>query len=87
MSERKQAARRAASYLPSPARVSTATGGRPNEVDGHSVEALREEWLVEDRWWTSQPVWRHYYELVLDSGKNTVVYRDGRDGGWYEQRG
>ena len=29
------------------------------------VEAIREEWLVEDRWWTSAPLRRHYFELVL----------------------
>jgi hypothetical protein len=28
-----------------------------------------------------------YYDLVLDDGRNAVVYRDRRRGRWYAQRG
>lgn len=64
-------------------------GGRasaPEAVDGRRVEAVREEWLVEDRWWTSEPLRRHYLELVLAGGRCTVVFCDLAGGGWFEQR-
>ena len=35
---------------PRQARVRAGEGGRPEEVGGHAVEAVRESWLVEDRW-------------------------------------
>ncbi len=39
-------------YAPRPVRVRAGPGGVPVAVDGVAVEAVREEWLVEDRWWT-----------------------------------
>lgn len=50
------------------------------------VEGVREEWLIEDRWWTREPLRRHYFELVLEDGRCLTVYRDLREGRWYEQR-
>ncbi|HEY6053949.1 MAG TPA: hypothetical protein VIU86_08455 [Gaiellaceae bacterium] len=47
---------------------------------------LREEWRVVDRWWTEQPVARRYFDLVLESGENTVVFRDEDRGLWFTQR-
>jgi hypothetical protein len=47
------------------------------------VAAVRDEWLVQDRWWTDRPVDRHYFELVLDPGRVAVVFRDVRAGGWF----
>jgi hypothetical protein len=47
---------------------------------------VREQWLVEDRWWTGSPLRRHYLELALAGGRCTVVYRDLETGRWYEQR-
>ncbi len=61
-------------------------GGAPLSVSGVRVDAVREEWLVEDRWWTSDPLRRHYLELVLTSGRCTVVFRDLESGRWWEQR-
>ena len=51
-----------------------------------SVEAISEEWVVEDRWWTARPVRRRYFELVLGNGRNAVVFLDLRTHRWYEQR-
>lgn len=53
-------------------------GGR-----NRSVTAIREDWLVQDRWWTDEPVDRHYYELVVEPGRVVVTFRDARTGGWY----
>jgi hypothetical protein len=30
---------------------------------------------------------RRYFEVVLETGENTVVYYDGAGTGWYTQRG
>ena len=43
-------------YVPRPERVAVGDGGRPLAVDGVAVEAVREEWVVEDRWWTPKPL-------------------------------
>ncbi len=60
---------------------------RPARVDGHAVEALREEWRVEEGWWTDAPVRRRYLELVLAGGRVTTVFEDRRTPGrWFEQR-
>lgn len=73
-------------FLPRPVAVNCGPGGRPLAVDGGSVEAVRESWLVEDRWWTGRPLRRRYWELVTAGGRNLVVYRDLEGGGWFLQR-
>ena len=72
-------------YAPSPVRVRR-TGRVPASVEGRRVEAVREEWLVEDRWWSSEPLRRHYVELVLEGGRCVVVFCDLLSGRWFEQR-
>jgi hypothetical protein len=62
----------------------TLAGGRPVAVGNVAVETVREEWLVEDRWWTPEPIRRHYYEVALADGRCEVVFRDKR--GWFRQR-
>jgi hypothetical protein len=71
---------------PRAVQVRTAEGGRPQTVDGRLVEAVRESWLVEDRWWTAAPLRRRYWEVVTADGRDVVVYRDLLDGGWFAQR-
>jgi hypothetical protein len=61
--------------------------GSPAELRGEPVEAVLEEWVVEDRWWTGRPVRRRYFELVLAGGRNAVVFRDLVGRAWFEQRG
>ena len=61
--------------------------GAPAELQGRPVEAVLEEWVVEDRWWTGRPIRRRYFELVLAGGRNAVVFRDLAGRGWFEQRG
>jgi hypothetical protein len=70
---------------PRPARVRS-EGSLPVDVDGEPVEVVREEWMVEDRWWTGRPLRRRYFELVLAGGRNVVVFRDLYRGVWFEQR-
>jgi hypothetical protein len=72
-------------YEPRPVHVRL-DGAVPAAVNGTPVDSIREEWLVEDRWWASPPLRRHYLELVLGSGRCLTVFRDLRTGRWYEQR-
>jgi len=71
---------------PRAASVRTGEGGRPEAVGDRAVEAVRESWLVEDRWWTDVPLRRRYWEIVTADGRNMVIYRDLAVGGWYAQR-
>ena len=72
---------------PRPVRVVTAPNGIPHAVvmggRRRAVAEVREDWLVQDRWWTDRPVDRHYFELVLDPGRVAVVFRDVRAGAWF----
>ncbi len=72
---------------PRPALVEAHADGTPRRINRQTVGTVREEWRVVDRWWTEEPVVRCYFELVLESGENTVVFHDGASGGWYTQRG
>jgi hypothetical protein len=72
---------------PRPVEVEAAPEGRPLSLDGREVESIREEWVVEDRWWTGRPLRRRYFELVLADGDNAVVFCDLVGGGWFAQRG
>ena len=72
---------------PRPARVRAGPGGAPIAVGHTPVDCVREDWVVEDRWWTGRPVRRRYFELVLTDGRNTVVFHDLAGGRWYLQRG
>ena len=56
--------------------VEAGEGGRPEKVGGRAVEAVRESWLVEDRWWSDRPLRRRYWEVVTDDGRNLVVFRE-----------
>ncbi len=72
---------------PRAARVEANFDGTPWQVNHQPVLLVREEWRVLDRWWTEEPVSRRYFEVVLESGQNVVVFRDQERGGWYSQRG
>ena len=74
-------------YVPRPVGVEADRAGKPLSVDGIAVEAVREEWVVEDRWWTPNPLGRHYFELVLADGRNLVIFRSIVSKRWYRQRG
>ena len=70
---------------PRPATVRESHGS-PAVVGGRPVEAVNEDWVVEDRWWTGRPLRRRYFEVVLSDGVNVVVFRDVESGRWYTQR-
>jgi len=59
--------------------------GLPAAVNRVRVVVLREEWRVVDRWWTEEPVERCYFEVLLESGRNVVIFRDEPSGKWFRQ--
>ena len=67
--------------------VEAAFDGTPTRVNRQPVAVVREEWRVVDRWWTEQPIDRRYFDVVLESGENACIYRDGEAGSWFSQRG
>jgi hypothetical protein len=71
-----------------PRRVAVTTGadGRPQQVDQREVDAVRESWLIEDRWWTEKPLRRRYWEVVTTCGRDEVVFHDLVGGRWWRQR-
>jgi hypothetical protein len=82
---------------PRPAVVRVGADGLPVGVGGDrrsparpavtAVDSVREDWVVEDRWWSHAPLRRRYFELVLADGRDVVVFHDLVGGGWYGQRG
>lgn len=75
-------------YWPRPADVRAGEDGVPVSLGEVAVEAVREEWLVEDRWWTPRPLSRRYFELALADGRCVVVFREPNEAGgrWFTQR-
>jgi hypothetical protein len=71
---------------PQPVLVETHVDGAPRSVNRQQVALLREEWRVVDRWWTEEPVDRRYFDVVLASGENAVVFLDGEAQSWFSQR-
>jgi hypothetical protein len=71
---------------PRPAVVEARVDGTPVQVNRQPVALVREEWRVVDRWWTEDAVHRRYFDVVLETGENTVVYHDGDTGSWFTQR-
>jgi hypothetical protein len=72
---------------PRPARVICTPSGVPHaiEITGRrrGVITIRDEWIVQDRWWTDRPVERHFFELVVEPGRVVTTFRDLRDREWY----
>jgi hypothetical protein len=80
---------------PWPVPVQVDSDGSPCAVGRLAVESVREEWLVEDGWWTQKPLQRRYFELVLEDGSDVVVFCEASSDGsrlrapslnWFRQR-
>jgi hypothetical protein len=74
-------------YRPRRVNVQADRHGVPVMVGRNAVEAIREQWLVEDRWWTTRPLRRRYFELTTTDGADRVVFRDLESERWFTQRG
>lgn len=73
-------------YAAKPVQVEIDGESRPREVTGITVASIREEWLVEDSWWSGKTVRRHYFEVVLESGRNLTLFRALPGDEWFAQR-
>ena len=71
---------------PQRVRVRADRRGRSEWVAGRSVDAIRESWLIEDRWWSPAPVRRRYWEVVTAKGELLILFRELQRGGWYRHR-
>jgi hypothetical protein len=71
---------------PRPALVEARFDGTPRLVNRQGVAVVREEWRVVDRWWTEEPVSRRYFDVVLETGQNAVVFHDEERSGWFSQK-
>jgi hypothetical protein len=71
---------------PEPVAVEAHVDGTPRRVNRVPIALVREEWRVVDRWWTEEPVSRRYFDVVLQTGENAVVFRDEEVGRWFTQR-
>ena len=71
---------------PRTALVEASAVGVPVRVNRQGVAIVREEWRVVDRWWTEDPVARRYFDVVLETGENAVVFHDDDAGTWFTQR-
>jgi len=72
---------------PRSVRVAADGAGLPRSLDGHPVASVRDEWRVDEGWWTGRAVRRRYFDVVLADGRNTVVFLDRHTGRWFTQRG
>lgn len=59
----------------------------PILVAGQTVQAINEDWVIEDCWWAERALRRRYFEVVLENGRNMVVFFDLERREWFSQRG
>ncbi len=78
--------RRIHPYRAKPVAVLVDHDTRPKVVGGKPVASIREEWLVEDSWWSRRQIRRHYFEVVLEGGRNLTLFRSLPGGEWFSQR-
>lgn len=71
--------------LPRRARVQADESGIPRIVNSRRVTQVRDEWRVDEGWWSGHRTRRRYFDLVLEDGRNAAVFCDGT-GEWYGQR-
>ena len=70
----------------------TAAGVRPRELFNERnrrwlrVEQVLDTWIVDDRWWSSEPVRRHYFICQTSSGQVATIFCDLVDGSWHAHR-
>ena len=63
---------------PRSVRVAADDAGAPRSLEGRAVESVRDEWRVDEGWWTGRPIQRRYFDVVMADGRNAVVFCDRR---------
>jgi len=70
----------------------TAAGVRPSQVFHRRtrrwlrVEHVVDSWVVDDRWWTDEPIRRAYFACQTQDGSVSTLFCDLCDGSWHAQR-
>ncbi len=75
---------------PRPLQVRIGGAGAPAAVRQlgvwRAVIEVLDQYRTDDRWWTSEPISRAYYGLLLEDGRTITLFRDELSDSWYEQR-
>ncbi|MGI9626274.1 MAG: hypothetical protein ACR2QM_05515 [Longimicrobiales bacterium] len=73
---------------PRPIQVQVGAGGVPVTIllrgKNCTVEAIREQWRIDDEWWRS-PISRRYLQVVLTTGVLVTLFQDLVEEQWYLQ--
>lgn len=75
-----------ASQAPQRCRVTLDAQQYPTSVDGRAIIARREEWRVEEGWW-STPYRRRYLSVALADGQLQTIFEDRRSPGQWWRHG
>jgi hypothetical protein len=60
---------------------------RPHWRAPRPVQAILDEWRIDDEWWRDTPIARWYYLVCLEDGSVLSLYHDLLADEWCEQRG
>ena len=74
--------------LPEPLAVEENAAGLPAFVKlkrRQKIIAVEDCWRIDDEWWRSEPVSRHYYAVILASGQRLVLAKNLIANSWYRQ--
>jgi len=74
--------------LPQRVRVEEDSSGLPIAIKiarRQLVTAIEDRWRIDDEWWRSEPVSRHYFVVLFASGRRLIVFKDLNSGQWYRQ--
>jgi hypothetical protein len=74
--------------VPEPLKVEEDASGLPVAVgtkQRQSISSIEDRWRIDDEWWRTQSISRHYYKVLLTSGQRLVLYKDLATSGWYQQ--
>ena len=50
------------------------------------VLEVLDRYRTDDRWWTSEPIARTYYALLLEDGRTITIFYDELRAEWWEQK-
>ena len=63
---------------------------KPSHIRIHGayvrIYLIIDEWEVNEDWWTNQPIDRRYFKVILDNGREMVLFKDLSNNLWYKQR-
>jgi len=49
------------------------------------VSELLDHWRIDDEWWRAEEISRMYYEVILNSGRRIIIFKDLITDLWYTQ--